>query len=74
MRPYNKYLHWELARFPLENPEFESTRLLAILDGVLSQSHEAAQRSLFAAVESVARRNGAADVVDSWSDDLELLR
>jgi predicted nucleotidyltransferase len=73
VRPYNKYLVWDLERFPLENPEFESARLVALLDGIRSESHVSAQRELFAAIEAVARRNGGAEIIDEWAADFELL-
>ena len=68
IRPYNKYLLWDLERFPLENPEFESAGLLRMIeDGV-------AQKELFTAIEAVARRNDADDILDDWGDELVIFR
>jgi predicted nucleotidyltransferase len=64
VRPYNKYLRWELETYPLPAP-WTAQHLIPAL----------AQRplSLFADVEALARARGHGDVLDEW-DDLELLR
>jgi predicted nucleotidyltransferase len=61
VRPYNKYLRWELERYPLPAPwTFE--RLIAERPS-----------ALFTELERVARAHGFGDIVDGW-DDLSLLR
>ncbi|MFD8009293.1 hypothetical protein [Streptomyces sp. NPDC058955] len=71
-RPYNKYLEWELARFPL--PGWDGRRLLDAVDLVAATGDLPAQRRLFARVEAVARRAGHGAVLDAWGEDLRLLR
>nr|WP_296071293.1 nucleotidyltransferase domain-containing protein [uncultured Actinoplanes sp.] len=65
LRPYNKYLRWELEHFPLPGPW--ATALLP--DRVRTASLR-----LFPAVEALARRRGHADVVDAWGSDVGLIR
>jgi hypothetical protein len=74
VRPYNKYLRWELERQPLGDPRWDASRLLPVLRRILADGDPAVQRGLFTAVEEAARRAGHDRVLDSWGADLELLR
>ncbi|MFB7450266.1 hypothetical protein [Streptomyces sp. NPDC056194] len=71
-RPYNKYLEWELARYPL--PGWDTGTLLHALGRIAESGDASAQRRLFAQVEAVARQHGHGAVLDAWGDDLELMR
>jgi hypothetical protein len=71
VRPYNKYLIWELTRYPLGSARWDG--LPALLDRVLGGDVEA-QRYLFAAAEHEARLRGHGDVLTAWGDALALLR
>jgi predicted nucleotidyltransferase len=71
VRPYNKYLEWELRHHPVEGWSVEE--LLPLLDRVLAAEPEA-QREFFRRIEEAARREGFGDVVDGWEPDLEWLR
>jgi hypothetical protein len=63
LRPYNKYLRWELATFPLPPP----------WDLTMPARVAADPGALFPEVAALARRCGHGDVLDSWGDDLALL-
>ncbi|MFI5794779.1 hypothetical protein [Streptomyces sp. NPDC051677] len=71
-RPYNKYLEWELARFPL--PGWDTGVLLDATDRVSGTGDVSTQRHLFAQVEAVARQAGHGAVLDAWGEDLDLMR
>lgn len=71
-RPYNKYLEWELARFPL--PGWDTAMLLDAADRISGTGDVPTQRRLFAQVEAVARRAGHGAVLDVWGEDLNLMR
>jgi len=71
VRPYNKYLEWELQHHPLV--DWTADDLLPLLDRVLT-GEPAAQRELFNLVEPLARREGFGDVVDGWEPDVPWLR
>jgi hypothetical protein len=73
VRPYNKYLRWELEQHPLPGAEWSASRLLPLLEAVVA-GDLSAQRLLFRDVERLARERGHGDVVDGWIDDLRLLR
>ncbi|MEV0775330.1 hypothetical protein [Streptomyces sp. NPDC050428] len=74
VRPYNKYLLWELEHHPLGAPEWASDVLFPQLRRIVADGDLAAQRALFATVERAARRAGHAPVLDSWGTDIDLLR
>lgn len=63
LRPYNKYLQWELATHPLPEP----------WDAGFPARVAADPPAMFADVAALARRCGHGDVLDSWGDDLALL-
>jgi hypothetical protein len=71
-RPYNKYLEWELARYPL--PGWDTAALLDAVGRVAATGAVAPQQRLFARVEAVARESGLGDVLDAWGEDLALMR
>lgn len=71
VRPYNKYLEWELRHHPLD--DWSADELLPLLDRILT-GEGAAQRELFNRVEPLARREEFADVVDGWEPDVAWLR
>lgn len=73
VRPYNKYLPWELEHHPLPGDQWSTERLLPLLDAV-REGHLSAQRSLFQELEKLARECGHGDVVDAWGADLALMR
>jgi Nucleotidyltransferase domain len=65
LRPYNKYLRWELEKFPLPGR----------WNSVLMPEHVGtASLRLFPAVETLARHHGHAGVLDAWGGDIELIR
>jgi len=71
VRPYNKYLEWELRHHPLA--DWTADELLPLLDRVLAGEPEA-QHELFNRIEPLARRDGYGDVIDSWEPDVDWLR
>jgi hypothetical protein len=71
VRPYNKYLEWELRHHPLG--DWTVDEFFPLLDRVLTGEPEA-QRELFNRIEPLARRGGFGDVVDGWEPDVDWLR
>jgi hypothetical protein len=73
VRPYNKWLPWELANHPLPDPwsAGESERRL---EAILATGSTREQQALVRDVERFARTLGFDDVIDSWEPDLNLLR
>jgi predicted nucleotidyltransferase len=80
LRPYNKYLPWELREHPLAVPEWSAEAFLPELEQILAGDPDA-QRRTFAVVDREVRRWDAAhgttvcgDLVDEWADELAVLR
>lgn len=74
VRPFNRYLGWELATFPLGGELWSAEALLPRLEAIVATGALAAQTSLFRDVEGLAREHGLGDVIDSWEPDVPLLR
>lgn len=80
VRPYNKYLAWELREHPLAVPEWSAQVLLPRLEAMLD-GDPAALRQAFASVERESLRDDAergrdvlGSTIDSWGSDLAILR
>lgn len=72
IRPYNKYLPWELARYPLAEPAWDESTLLPLLQTIVASGDAPAQRELSRSVRRVARKLGHGDVIDSWGTELRI--
>jgi hypothetical protein len=44
VRPYNKYLRWELSRYPFTDPVLADTPWLSIVDALIHNGDAGAQR------------------------------
>lgn len=80
VRPYNKYLAWELEEHPLPSAEWQDGRLLSYVNGLLD-GEEAAVCKVFQAVEreclAYDRRSGRDElstIIKEWGDELDLHR
>ncbi|MGW4163293.1 hypothetical protein [Streptomyces sp. NPDC004788] len=71
-RPYNKYLAWELDRFPL--PGWEGSVLLDAVARITATGEAAPQQRHSAGVAAAARAAGHGAVLDAWGEDLLLMR
>lgn len=74
VRPYNKYLRWELERYPLDGEAWSAARLLPALARVVATGEVDTQRELFRAAEQLARERGHGAVIDGWEPDVAWLR
>jgi hypothetical protein len=72
VRPFNKWLRWELRRYPLDDPW--RTDLLRRIEAIVSTGSLEEQRRLFRDAEPLARARGLGDVVDGWGPDVAFLR
>ncbi|KAJ2969568.1 hypothetical protein NQ176_g8597 [Zarea fungicola] len=80
VRPYNKYLAWELEEHPLQCAEWPDGQLLACVSGLLD-GEEAAIRVAFRAIERQCLaydkrlgRDDLADAINDWGSQLDLHR
>jgi predicted nucleotidyltransferase len=65
VRPYNKYLRWELETYPLPAPWTADYVIKTATDNPLA---------LFRDLEPLVRARGFGDVVDDWGTEIELVR
>ena len=73
IRPYNKYLQWELEQRPLSGDCWAAPALLGCLRRIRADADPATQRSFFIRVESAAREQGHGPMLDAWGEDLRFL-
>jgi hypothetical protein len=73
VRPYNKYLRWELQSFPLEGGRWRPEPLLELIARIVRAGDPGDQRALFRSIEELAREQGFGDVVEGWEADFPLL-
>ena len=71
LRPYAKYLRWELERWPLELSPMTSDALLADLEAVLARDGGGALRRLLLAFVPPLREAGHGPTIDAWGDVLD---
>ncbi|NJP93442.1 hypothetical protein HCN51_29020 [Nonomuraea sp. FMUSA5-5] len=74
VRPYNKYLAWELRHHPLSLPMWSHEELLPLLEAALSPETASAVRRLLNDLEPRARAAGHGEELDGWGDDLAFMR
>ncbi|MGA0600414.1 hypothetical protein ACO2Q3_06875 [Caulobacter sp. KR2-114] len=74
LRPYAKYLAWELTEHPLSHAPWPAVDLLALLDQALSPIPVPALQALLAGLEPLARAAGHGGVLDAWGEVLPLVR
>ncbi|MBA3528916.1 MAG: hypothetical protein H0T91_06355 [Propionibacteriaceae bacterium] len=72
VRPFNKWLRWELDRYPLDDPWHDA--LLLRIDEIVTTGSINRQRSLYHDAEAFARTRGLDDVIDAWGPDVLLFR
>lgn len=72
VRPFNKYLEWELQRYPLTSPQLQAGTLLPIIDAV-AQGDVARQRDLFPLLAPVAEEHNLTEILNGWGDDLAII-
>ncbi len=74
VRPYNKYLRYELERRPLDMPGWAQLDLIDSLNRMMDTGEVTAQRQIYHLIESAARELGHGGTIESWGDELALIR
>ena len=70
IRPYYKYLQWELTEFPLDKFSWTANQLLEMIQTILADGSYQAQQEIFREVERVLRAEGYGEVFDGWGHEL----
>jgi hypothetical protein len=68
LRPYPKYLAWELANWPLTRLPWTSEAFLALIGAVVETGSAEAQRTLLRDLEPWLRAEGHGAVIDAWGE------
>lgn len=73
VRPYNKWLPWELTNYPLPHP-WSAGETLRRLEAILATGDLREQQAPFRDAERFGRELGFDEVIDSWQPDVSWLR
>jgi len=74
LRPYPKYLEWELKTFPLEKLTLTPEDLLGSLLQIIETGTISVQQRMLSEVERMARADGYGSVLDGWGWRLEWMK
>jgi len=74
VRPFNKFLGWELRLEPLGDETWAVDALFPRLHRIVGPGDLGEQQALFRDVEPLARGHGFGDVIDGWEPDVAWLR
>jgi hypothetical protein len=68
MRPYNKYLEWELKNFPLEKTAWGAEDLIVKIQAIVSSGDMETQDELFRKSRELFYANGFVQTITDWRD------
>jgi len=74
LRPFHKYLAWELETWPLDRLPWPADEFLAILLAILETAGPELQRDVFRRIETLFRAAGHAAIFDAWGVALPFIR
>ncbi|MBA2384422.1 MAG: hypothetical protein H0V68_07145 [Actinobacteria bacterium] len=74
VRPFNKFLVFELELEPLPGDAWAADRLVGRVRRIVSSGDLRTQQELFRDVEALARERGRGHVIDGWEPDVAWLR
>ena len=67
LRPYNKYLQWELEKYPLKKLPWATEDFLKKLEEIMTTGNIELQKEVFSKVKELCQQNRYAEAIDSWS-------
>ncbi|MHA1885177.1 MAG: nucleotidyltransferase domain-containing protein [Promethearchaeota archaeon] len=74
LRPYYKYLIWELETFPLTKFPLDAKQIISILMKILDSADSKTQQRLLRITEEILRKEGFGNVFESWGDDFPWMK
>jgi len=74
VRPFNRFLDWELRQEPFPEPGWDVDTLLPRLEAIAADPTLERQAALFRDVEVLARAQDMGHVIDGWEPDVESFR
>ncbi|MFA5927247.1 MAG: hypothetical protein WCT32_04130 [Patescibacteria group bacterium] len=67
VKPYNKYLEWELKNYPLVNLVWGSEEFIGKLRAVVCMGDVEVQKEVFNKVKDIFRKKGFDDIINGWN-------
>lgn len=67
IRPYNKYLEWEIDNFPLANFAWSKEEFLETIKSMMDNGDIELQKKLFRQARDLFYSNGFKDSIDGWN-------
>jgi hypothetical protein len=74
LRPFHKYLEWELETYPLDRLPWAPDVFLGRLLAILETAEPDLQREIFRQIETLFRSSGHAAIFDAWGVALPFIR
>lgn len=74
LRPYYKYLKWELEKFPLTKFPMSAEEIVNNLMRILDNADYKTQQKFLIITEKVLRKEGFGNVFESWGDDFPWMK
>ena len=68
VRPFNKFLVWELENYPLEKLPISSVDFIAKIDTIIKTANIETQKDLLKIIQNLAKDNGYLDEVEKWHE------
>ncbi|KKM89840.1 hypothetical protein LCGC14_1244630 [marine sediment metagenome] len=69
LRPYYKYLKWELETFPLTKIPLDTGEIISMLMIILDSADLKTQQQLLRIIEEILRNEGFGKLFESWGSD-----
>jgi|SRR5680860_284414 len=70
IRPFYKYLDWELTNYPLEKLPWSKDEFISILVKIVKTGDLPTQQKILQIIEKIFRKEGFGQVFDSWEEML----
>jgi hypothetical protein len=67
MKPYNKFLEWELQSFPLTKLPWSNDEFIELLKKIISSGDIETQKDVFDEMKKLFYDNGFKDVINGWN-------
>lgn len=74
LRPYYKYLRWEMEKYPLEKLPMKTKDILESVSKILDNADIKIQQNLLETVEKLFRKKDYGKVFDDWGDKLNWMK
>jgi len=75
VRPYHKYLEWELTAHPLDKiSSWDKTQLLSAILDILSTAEVSSQQQIFNQMIELFTKEGYGDLFESWGENISFMQ